>query len=146
MKKGLLLLCSVLLASFILHATGVSADAEKFFAGIEIQAWAKGTYVDSATKEQQGKQRLYISSYFNRDLKARIVSTNCPNGLYNGDTGYFWDLKIGDGFNTYYLGDDVYGGESAYAYFAGDKTLYLKTSGFWLDGTNVSGQWTLTVS
>ena len=141
MKKGLICLCSIFLLSFILHVTGVSADTEKYFAAIELKTWSRETFVESAIKTETGKQRLYISSYFNRNLKAKIVSTN---GTYNGDTGYAYSLTINDGFNTFFLGNDPNSAATAYVFFTGNKSLYMKTSGTWLDGTNVSGQWNLT--
>ena len=70
-----------------------------------------------------------------------MVSQNSTSSIYNGDTGYYKTLSIGDGQTAFTLGNDLNSSYTTYIYFTGNKKLYMKTSAYWLDTTAVNGLW-----
>ena len=141
MKSNLKVIVCILFLSIAMHMSGTAAATVTYMSNFIVPARSSGVKVDKLNKTIDGYERFNISSYFNRNLKARIVSTNSFQGKYDGDTGYYWTLKINDGFNNIRIATDQYSTASALAHFQGDKTLYLKTSGYWYDTTSVTGQW-----
>ena len=137
MKKIIVLF----LFSFLFHVSGAYANAYVYFTNFTVNAYSNETYVTQLTKTIDGPQSLIVGTYLNRNLKIRMVSQNSTSSIYNGDTGYYKTLSIGDGQTAFTLGNDLNSSYTTYIYFTGNKKLYMKTSAYWLDTTAVNGLW-----
>ena len=139
MKKGLKGLFFALLLTMVLHVTGIAAQTIYVIVGFELPAWRGDAEIATLTKTNDNQEKLTLASYFDINLQARIVAND---GYYPGDSGFAWSITINNNdYATIYPGSDGYSGASAYAYFAGSKTLHLRTSAYWASTTTANGTW-----
>ena len=139
MKSLMRNLIVLLFVSIVLHVTGIAAKTIEIIVAIDLPSWAGERQIATLQKTVDGPERLTLSSYFDRNLKARVVAND---GIFTGNSGWAWTFNINNNnYTTIYLGDNGYSASSMYTYFTGSKTLYLKTTVPWIDATRVNGEW-----
>lgn len=145
MKKTIIIISTILILTFVTHLCGVCADKFAYIVGFNVPTWGGGAEVASKYKEIEGLEKVSdLTTYFDRDLVARI---NATSGPYINDSGYYWAIAVNSGNGNYaYFGNDQNSVASSVAIFTGNKILYFKTQIPWFDTTMTNGVWHLSIN